>query len=64
MPQAPTYLQEMFEDDSAAWKALKDNFYDDRGILRAKNIGYQPTQKEKDAISYLILEWDYGYVLD
>lgn len=60
MPQAPSYLQSMFEDDAAAWRYLP-NFYDDRGMIRPKIAGTTPVAKQVHAIDYLCLEWDYGY---
>jgi len=60
MPQAPSYLQAMFEDDRAAWEALKDNFTDTRGVIMPKP-GHLPVWHELLAVDYLVLEWDYGY---
>jgi hypothetical protein len=60
MPQGPAHLHAMFGDDSTAWTYLS-NFYDDRGIIRPKIAGTQPTEKQFQAIDYLCLEWDYGY---
>lgn len=60
MPQAPSYLQAMFEDDSAAFAVLANNFNDTGGLLRPKP-GYTPTSSDYHAIDYLCLEWDYGY---
>jgi hypothetical protein len=50
----------MFSDDADAWRYLP-NFYDDRGIIRPKIAGTEPTEKQGHAIDYLCLEWDYGY---
>lgn len=61
MPQAPSHLRVMFEDDSAAWAVLAENFRDDRGMIRPKVKGYRATAQEDCAIDYLWLEWDYGY---
>jgi hypothetical protein len=60
MPQAPNHLRAMFSDDADAWRYLP-NFYDDRGIIRPKIAGTEPTEKQGHAIDYLCLEWDYGY---
>jgi hypothetical protein len=60
MPQAPSHLQAMFEDDRAAWNVLKDNFTDDRGVIRPKP-GHVPSANEFNAVDYLCLEWDYCY---
>lgn len=61
MPQASDELRAMFEDDSVAWEALGQNFYDDRGMIRRKDKTARPTDHQFNAIDYLCDEWDYGW---
>jgi hypothetical protein len=62
MPQAPQWLRDKFPgDDSEALDVLEDNFTIDKGMIRPKVQGYLHTQREADAISYLVHEWDYAY---
>lgn len=60
MPQAPDYLRAKFAHDGEAWAALGDNFTDTRGLIRPKP-GHKPTDREFDAIDYLVMEWDYAW---
>lgn len=65
MPQSPAHLQAQFPSDSEALEILKENFIIYRnGMIGRKDPGYVPTEKEKDAVDYLVLEWDYGYFYD
>ena len=51
-----------FKDDGAASKFLQPNFYEDRNFtFRPRVEGYKPTPDEKEALAYLVNEWDYGY---
>ena len=52
----------MFASDSDALAVINTNFRCSRGgILFPKESGYVPTEREQNAIDYLIMEWDYGY---
>jgi hypothetical protein len=62
MPQGPAHLHEKFKDDAGAWKILQQVGYtDDRGMIIPPDDEYRPTEEEKEAIDYLVLEWDYGW---
>jgi hypothetical protein len=62
MPQASEALRAKFPgDDAEALEVLVANFTEDRGVFRPKIKGYQPTQREAEALDYLWLEWDYAY---
>jgi len=65
MPQATQELRDKFPGhDAEAFEVLKANFNDHAGIIYPKVKGYQPTERESDAIDYLFHEWDYGYMLE
>lgn len=63
MPQATDELRSKFPGwDSEALDVLRPNFTVARnGVIRPKTSNYEPTERESDAIDYLIQEWDYGY---
>jgi hypothetical protein len=62
MPQAPQWLRNKFPgDDAEALAVLEANFNDDRGMLSLKDPTYKMTDREWEAILYLVHEWDYGY---
>lgn len=61
MPQAPDELRAKFKDDSDAWDALKEHFDEKKFLIHPKVEGYVPTEREADAIDYLVLEWDWEY---
>ena len=63
MPQATDELRAKFPGwDSEALAVLDANFtVSSGGVIRPKALGYQPTEREDDAIDYLFQEWDYGY---
>lgn len=50
-----------FNSDADALKILSKNFKCDRGIITRKDVEYNITDAEYDAISYLISEWDYDF---
>lgn len=65
MPQAPEVLRKNWHygdepGDQKASAHLKPNFTRRDGVIRPK-AGYEPTAKDMDAITYLVLEWDYAY---
>lgn len=61
MPSAPSYLQEMFEDDSSALDVIEENFNVSKGgLITRKNPAYIPSEREEHALDYLFLEWDYA----
>lgn len=63
MPQAPEHIRGQFASDADAFDVLGAN-YTERpcGIIRPV-AGHMPTDRERAALSYLALEWDYGYDL-
>jgi hypothetical protein len=62
MPQAPTYLQEEFEDDSVALKTIENNYEVGKGfVIRPRIVGYKGTDLENRALDYLWLEWDFAF---
>lgn len=50
-----------YYDDAQALGTLSTNFRWERGIVRPKVFGYDPTPEESNAISYLCCDWDYSY---
>lgn len=48
-------------DDAQALGTLRDNFSWKQGVIRTKVFGYAPTSEERNAISYLVCNWDYAY---
>lgn len=61
MPEAPAYLRAMFDGDQAAFAALGSNYCVTRGGVIMPRGSHSPTERERAAIHYLILEWDYAY---
>lgn len=62
MPQATDELRAKFPDDDAeALEVIRENFNDDKGWITLKDPNYKPTEREWDAVDYLIQEWDYAY---
>lgn len=62
MPQAPDYLRKQFADDGEALDAIRVGYYVDKGfIIRPRYKGYEPSERENNALDYLWLEWDYGF---
>jgi len=62
MPQATPELRKKFPGyDAEALNVLRQNFTNDRGLIRRKDKNYKPTRREFDAIDYLFQEWDYAY---
>lgn len=62
MPQATPELQAKFPGmDVEAWEALTTNYDEHRFLIYPKVVGYKPTERESDAIDYLIQEWDWDY---
>lgn len=51
----------MFENDSAAFRALNCDFAVSRGGIIYMARPRTTTEYEWNAINYLILEWDYGF---
>ena len=62
MPQGPTHLHEMWQDDGKAMRFLEGNGY---GISSKGFIVPGPNPLKSDeaisAIQYLCLEWDYAF---
>jgi hypothetical protein len=64
MPQASDELRAKFPgQDSEALAVIQTNFNDDRGWLTLKDPSYKPTERERDAVDYLVFEWDYTYAM-
>lgn len=62
MPSGPPELHEKFGDDSNAWSVLfRAGYTDDRGMIVPPDEEHRPTEEEREAIEYLILEWDYAW---
>jgi hypothetical protein len=63
MPQASDELRAIFSgDDQKAFAVIKANFTISRGgVIYPKQIGYQMTEREREAVNYLCDEWDYDY---
>lgn len=65
MPQATDELRAKFPGwDQEAQEVLGTNFtlhYPSVGIIRKRDPKYKPTEREWDAVDYLIQEWDYAY---
>lgn len=62
MPQASDELRDQFEDDSAAMTVLQEHFsLSATGVIRPRTADRQATDREKAAIDYLVLEWDYAW---
>ena len=52
----------MFESDQEALAVLDENFEQvGNGVLCRKHRWHSPTPKEREAIKYLIDEWDFIY---
>jgi hypothetical protein len=62
MPQASDHLRAEFPGyDSEAMDVIGAHFEVNRGLISPKQPGYTPTERESDAIDYLVFEWDYAY---
>jgi hypothetical protein len=62
MPQASSELQAKFPNgDTEAMDVLHVNFTWPAGLIRKNDPQHTPTQREIDAINYLMQEWDFGY---
>ncbi len=62
MPQGPPELQEKWKDCSVAIEYLENRGYKltkDRWWIPPTEA-HQPTEEESEAMDYLILEWDFG----
>lgn len=66
MPQGPTWLHEKWKNDSNAIEFLESRGYTLQKdyCWKRPNLGYKPTPKELEAMTYLCLEWDYGGMFD
>ncbi len=64
MPQAEQRLRDKFSDESAAEQLIVTNYTCRFGIISPRVKGIPMTQEEKDAIDYLVQEWDYAYEPD
>lgn len=65
MPQATQQLRDKFPGgDREALTVLEANFKHDAGVFTKKTHGYVPTEREWDALDYLLDEWDYGYIIE
>lgn len=64
MPSAPPELAAKFpRGDEQAFEIIDANFNTRRdGMIEPKVVGYKPTPEEDEALDYLWLEWDYGYL--
>lgn len=64
MPSAPPEMQERWETDSKALDFLKSHgySYNKDYSWNLPNPNHKMTDQEADAISYLILEWDWAPV--
>lgn len=63
MPQATDELRRKFPGyDSEALEVIAKNFSEHKGLIKLLDSNYQPTEREWDAVDYLIQEWDYMYV--
>ena len=60
MPQAPEHMRAKWKDDATAAAFLKPNFNQKGGVIYPRP-NYTPTAEDMDAITYLVLEWDYGF---
>jgi hypothetical protein len=62
MPQAPQWLRDRFpNDDAEASAVLQESFNIDRGVISPKSPNYRWTKRERDAVYYLVYEWDYDW---
>lgn len=63
MPSAPPDLQDKFPGyDKEALNVIAKNYTVDKGfVIRPKTAGYEPTERENDALNYLWLEWDFAF---
>lgn len=62
MPSGPAFLHARFFDDNVAWRYLRRRgFIHTRFVISPPYLGYDPTEKEWDAVQYLIQEWDWDY---
>jgi hypothetical protein len=61
MPSGPPELHEKWKDDGNATEYLEKRGYTlTRQWEWIKPKDHEPTDEEKEAIYYLIVEWDYG----
>lgn len=59
MPQASEELREEWTDSTAlAW--IAGNFRWPGGMIRVRP-GYEPTEKDMRAVTYLVTEWDFAW---
>lgn len=50
-------------DEESALNILEENFEIKGGnIIRAKKVGYKPTDKENELIVFLFENYDYGFI--
>lgn len=64
MPTGPAELHEKWKDDGNACEYLEQRGYKLTTDYRWRvPEGHTPTDEEAEAVTYLILEWDYGGVL-
>jgi hypothetical protein len=66
MPQGPEHLHEKWQSDEKAMRFLQDRGYTiTRGFeWKRPNVYHQPTEEEMEAMDYLVLEWDFGWMCD
>lgn len=61
MPSGPPELHEKWQSDNVAGRYLEERGYTlVPGWEWKKPEGHEPTEEEREAIFYLIAEWDYG----
>jgi hypothetical protein len=62
MPSGPPELHEKWGDDGAALRYLDQHgIKSDRGGMLHGPTDRELTEEENSAVTYLVLEWDYGY---
>jgi hypothetical protein len=64
MPSARERLRQIFSSDAEALAVLNKNFTVSRGgVIQPRVSEYKATSQEYDALDYLMMEWDYDYMV-
>ena len=62
MPTAPDHLREKFPGGFEEALDVIEPYHTWRnGLIRPKAAGHVETDRERDAIDYAVLEWDFGH---
>lgn len=61
MPTAPQHLRERWNDETALAQIAKAGLDIKHGVIRVRpDVWPRLSRETRDAIDYLVMEWDYG----